>query len=100
MKIDLPEIDWDKQGWSAASQLKKIAEEFGEVAEAVALQDHTNIIRESLDTIQTCWTLITMIRDEWQIDMDKFYREHEEKLTRKGYLKDEGDPYAGHEEVE
>ena len=88
MNIDLPEIDWDRLNWSAASQLKKIAEEFGEVAEAVALQDPANVIRESLDTIQTCWTLISMIRDDWRIDMTKFYQEHEEKLARKGYLKE------------
>ncbi len=85
MKIDLPDIEI-KPEWTIPGQLKKLFEEAGEVAEAVAEVDPVNTIREALDTMQTCATLISMVQDEWNLPLDRFLREHAEKLERKGYL--------------
>jgi len=85
MKIDLPDIKIQPD-WTIPSQLKKIGEEFGEVAEAVALNDPINTIREALDTMQTCATLINMEQAKWNINLDSFLQEHRLKLERKGYL--------------
>lgn len=67
-------------------------EEAGEVAEAVATDDPINTIKEALDTMQTCATLINMVLDDWNIKLDKFLIEHREKLISKGYLR-EGQAY-------
>ena len=75
-------------GWTAESQLIKIEEEANEVREALARGDIVNVIRESLDAMQTYKTLI-QIYDEYfdgRLDIDKFLREHREKLVRKGYM--------------
>ena len=88
MKIDLPEVDWQSHNWTIPGQVKKIGEEYSEIAEAVALADPVNTIREALDTMQTCATLISMVATDYNIRLDRFYREHEEKLARKGYLKE------------
>jgi len=87
MKIDLPDIDI-QPSWTEASQLKKIFEEAGEVAEAVALSDPVNTIKELLDTMQTCKTLIAMTVKEYSWDINKFITQHNEKLKTKGYLKE------------
>lgn len=73
-------------GWTLPSQLKKLFEEAGEAAEAVALEDPVNTVRELLDTIQTCCTALDMVVGEWGLDLDRFLTEHEAKLRRKGYL--------------
>lgn len=87
MRLDLPEVDWRaRPGWTLPSQLKKLFEEAGEVAEAVAMEDPVNAVRELLDTIQTCCTAIDMVQDEWNLDLDRFMIEHVDKLRRKGYL--------------
>ena len=49
MNITLPEIDWRTQNWTPAQQLRKVAEEMGEVAQAVAENNPIQVIRESLD---------------------------------------------------
>lgn len=85
MKINLPDIKIQPD-WTIPSQVKKIGEEFGEVAEAVALNDPVNTIREALDTMQTCATLINMVQVKWNVDLDSFLQEHKIKLERKGYL--------------
>ena len=85
MKIDLPDIDI-KPEWTIPGQLKKLFEEAGEVAEAVAKEDPVNTIREALDTMQTCATLINMVQAEWNLDINRLLTEHHEKLERKGYL--------------
>ena len=85
MKIDLPDIVI-QANWTIPGQIKKILEEAGEVAEAIAEDDPVNIIREALDTMQTCATLIDMVQAEWKMDLDRFLVEHTEKLERKGYL--------------
>lgn len=87
MKINLPDITIQST-WTIPGQLKKIFEEAGEVAEAVALDDPVNTIREALDTMQTCATLISMVQQEWNAPLDRFIQEHEAKLARKGYLKE------------
>ena len=87
MDIKLPDITVQSE-WTEASQLKKIAEEFGEVCEALMQGDPINTVREALDTMQTCKTLISMVQKEWNIDIDMFLKEHVEKLERKGYLKE------------
>ena len=71
-------------------QLKKIGEEGGEVAEAVALADPINIILESLDAMQTYKTLIALTMKEYGIShagLVKLNEKHIEKLVAKGYLK-------------
>ncbi len=87
MNIDLPDITVQSE-WTEASQLKKIAEEFGEVCEALMQGDPINTVKEALDTMQTCKTLISMVQGEWNIDLDRFLKEHVEKLEKKGYLKE------------
>ena len=88
MEIDLPEIDWQSHNWTIPGQIKKILEEAGEVAEAVALEDPVNTVREALDAMQTCATLISMVQEEWSLPLERFLREHVGKLERKGYLKE------------
>jgi NTP pyrophosphatase (non-canonical NTP hydrolase) len=85
MKIDLPNITI-QDDWTIPGQIKKMLEEAGEVAEAVAKEDPVNTIREALDTMQTCATLINMVQAEWNLVLDRFLTEHHEKLERKGYL--------------
>ena len=85
MKINLPDIEI-QPGWTIPGQVKKIGEEYGEVAEAVAMNDPISTIREALDTMQTCATLINMVLAEWEVPLDRFMREHEEKLINKGYM--------------
>jgi NTP pyrophosphatase (non-canonical NTP hydrolase) len=86
MDINLPEVNWQSHNWTIPGQLKKLFEEAGEVAEAVALSDPVNTIREALDTMQTCATLISMVQADYNLALEKFVREHREKLGRKGYL--------------
>ena len=85
MKINLPDIVI-QPGWTIPGQLKKLFEEAGEVAEAVAMSDPVSTIREALDTMQTCATLINMVLVEWEVPLDRFMRGHEEKLINKGYM--------------
>ena len=47
MKINLPDIEIQPD-WTIPSQVKKIGEEYGEVAEAVALDDPVRIIKKAL----------------------------------------------------
>lgn len=86
MKIDLPEVDWQSHNWTIPGQVKKIGEEYSEIAEAVALADPVNTIKEALDTMQTCATLINMVLDDYNMSLDRFVAEHEAKLRKKGYL--------------
>lgn len=60
---------------------KKILEEAGEVAEAITENNPVNTIREALDTMQTCATLINMVLDDRNIKLDKFLIEHREKKS-------------------
>ena len=85
MKINLPDIEIQPD-WTIPSQVKKIGEEYGEVAEAVALDDPVRTIKEALDVMQTCATLINMVLAEWKVPLDRFLWEHEEKLAKKGYM--------------
>jgi phosphoribosyl-ATP pyrophosphohydrolase len=87
--IFLPDINWKSYDWTIPGQVKKIGEEYSEVAEAVAMQDPDNIIREALDTMQTCWTLISMVKSEYDINIIDYLAEHGKKLERKGYLRKE-----------
>lgn len=94
MLINLPEIDWQKiSDWTIQSQLEKITEEFNEVKVAVAEDDPIEIIKESLDVMQTCKTLIEMVIVDWEtpagkrMKIEKFLADHKEKLERKGYLR-------------
>lgn len=88
MNIILPEIDWRSQNWTPANQLRKIAEEYGEVAEAVAQNNPIQVIRESLDAMQTYNTLIHIVAADYGINnIDKLLKEHSEKLIRRGYMR-------------
>lgn len=82
----LPKVNWQDKNWAIPGQIKKILEEAGEVAEAIAEEDPVNTIREALDTMQTCATLIDMVQAEWDMPIERFLEEHVEKLERKGYL--------------
>lgn len=87
MQITLPDIDIDPK-WTIPGQLKKIFEEAGEVAEAVANIEYEEAIKEALDTMQTCATLINMIlTDDDPDELPRYLKEHTEKLLRKGYVK-------------
>jgi hypothetical protein len=87
LNINLPDVNWRELKMNAPGQLKKIFEEAGEVAEAVACGDPVGTIREALDTIQTNLTLINMTLDEYPgMALDRFLVEHIAKLERKGYL--------------
>ena len=88
MKIDLPDIVIQDK-WTIPGQIKKILEEAGEVAEAIGEDDPVNTIREALDTMQTCATLINMVLAEWKVPLDRFLWEHEEKLAKKGYMRED-----------
>ena len=72
--------------WTIPSQVKKIGEEYGEVAEAVAMNDPVRTIKEALDTMQTCATLINMVQAEYNLNLDRLILEHETKLFNKGYM--------------
>jgi len=87
MLFDLPDVDWRRLRWTPAAQLRKIGEEYGEVCEAVAKDDPVNIVRETLDMIQTGNTLICMVLAEYNLSMDKLLHEHREKLIAKGYIR-------------
>lgn len=83
--INLPVIDFT--GCTQGQQIRKIGEEYGEVAEALVSGNPLEVIRESLDCIQTHWTLINMVAAEFDINIDKLYQEHCRKLIKKGYLR-------------
>ena len=85
MKINLPDIVIQPD-WTIPSQVKKIGEEYGEVAEAVAMDDPVRTIKEALDTMQTCATLINMVQVEYNLNLDRLILEHETKLFNKGYM--------------
>lgn len=85
MKINLPDIVI-QPGWTIPGQVKKIGEEYSEIAEAVALSNPVATIREALDVMQTCVTLINMVLLDWEMPLDRFLWEHEEKLFDKGYM--------------
>lgn len=87
MQINLPDIDI-KPEWTIPGQVKKIGEEYSEVAEAVALGDPIATIREALDVMQTCATLINMVVKTDNMPLKRFEAEHLFKLRQKGYLKD------------
>jgi len=96
--MNLPDVDWKSKNWTIPGQIKKVLEEAGEVAEAIANRDWAEVIKESLDTMQTCKTLISMVleQDESEgIDFDKLLQEHAEKLARRGYLKEDGSALNG-----
>ena len=50
------------------------------------LGNPVEVIRESLDCMQTHWTLINMVAKEYGMNIDKLYQEHCRKLVKKGYL--------------
>jgi len=85
MKINLPDIVI-QPGWTIPGQVKKIGEEYGEVAEAVAMNDPVRTIKEALDVMQTCATLINMVQVEYNLNLDRLILEHETKLFNKGYM--------------
>ena len=84
--INLPVVD--HSAWTIPQQVRKIGEEYGEVVEALLLGNPVEVIRESLDCMQTHWTLINMVAAEYNISIDKLYQEHCRKLVRKGYVKE------------
>lgn len=85
MKINLPDITI-QPGWTIPGQLKKLFEEAGEVAEAIAEVDPVATIREALDIMQTCATLINMVQAEYNLNLPRLILEHETKLFNKGYM--------------
>ena len=91
-KADRVQVDWKKHNWTSSQQIRKIFEEASEVAEALAEGDLVNAIRETLDTKQTCDTMLAILAYQWEEEynspcpLKKFEQEHIEKLQRKGYL--------------
>lgn len=88
MNINLPDVNWQGHKWTIPGQVKKNGEEYSEVAEAVALDNPIETIREALDVMQTCDTLISMVSAEYHLSLKRFEREHVDKLRAKGYLKE------------
>lgn len=87
MDIHLPTLTI-QPSWTAESQLVKITEEFNEVREALAAHDDVNVVKETLDLIQTGHTLLQIIDNSYDghLNIPKFLAEHEAKLKRKGYM--------------
>lgn len=81
-------LDVDHSKWTIPQQVRKIGEEYGEVVEALLEGNPVEVIRESLDCIQTHWTLINMVAEEYHLNIGKLYEEHCEKLVRKGYVEE------------
>lgn len=79
-------VEYKRLGWNQASQWDKIGEELGEVVKAIVQNNPTEIIRESLDVMETLWTHANMIADDYGMDLKIFIKEHNEKLLRKGYI--------------
>jgi hypothetical protein len=92
MELFLPDVNWQSHKWTSAGQVKKVLEEASEVAEALATGDLINAIRETLDTIQTGYTMLNILQSEWEQEYGgpcptrRFMDEHVQKLERKGYL--------------
>lgn len=79
-------VDYKRLGWNQASQWDKIGEELGEVVKAIVQNNPVDIIRESLDVMETLWTHANMVADDYGMDLSIFIKEHNEKLLRKGYV--------------
>jgi NTP pyrophosphatase (non-canonical NTP hydrolase) len=79
-------VDYQRLGWNQGSQWLKIGEEMGEVVQAIVEGDPVDVIRESLDVMETMWTYINMVADEYHINLKRLVREHNENLADKGYL--------------
>jgi len=90
-------VEYKRLGWNQANQWDKIGEELGEVVKAIVMNNPVEIIKESLDVMETLWTHANIIADDYGMDINIFIREHNEKLLKKGYIQD---PYAGHLEVD
>ena len=97
MELLLPDIDWQNHKLTSIGQIKKIGEESWEVAEALMSGDLENAVRETLDTIQTGYTMLRILQEKWEkeyhcmLPLGNFLAEHEEKLQKKGYLKEKND---------
>lgn len=79
----------------------KLMEEAGELSEAIGKfralsgeRDQMNahevawaICRELLDVAQTAVTMMFVLEEEWDVDVDTALRSHLEKLVAKGYLR-------------
>jgi len=97
MELFLPDIDWQGHKWTAKAQTRKIAEESFEVVEAIANDDLENAVKETLDIIQTGFTMLSILEYDWEhfycdkIPLSYFMDEHSLKLRKKGYLKEEDD---------
>ena len=81
-------VDYKRLGWDQASQWLKIGEELGEVMKAAIENNPVEEIRESLDVMETMWTRINIIADNYGINLNRLVDEHNVKLARKGYLKE------------
>jgi len=93
MELKLPDLDWEGHKWTSEGQYRKINEEAFEVMEAICKGDLENAVRETLDAIQTGYTMLRILQDEWEkknhcmLPLGSFLAEHEKKLQKKGYLK-------------
>lgn len=86
LEVKLPKLNIPPE-WTLAMQLDKIQEEFDEVKEAMLELNYVEVVKESLDLMQTGATLITMVIGlDPALNFEGFCREHEEKLKRKGYV--------------
>ena len=94
MELKLPEVDWQGQGMTLASQFKKLNEEVRELAEALIENNPITINLELLDVVQASFTMVLTVMDRWQEEFEEplplgwFLKEHEAKLKCKGYLKE------------
>lgn len=79
-------VDYKRLNMTKDSQWLKIGEEFGEVIQAIMLDNPVEIILESLDVMETMWTFCCMIAEERGIDMDIMMKIHDAKLIDRGYV--------------
>lgn len=89
MRYDLPDVDWQTKNWTIPEQIKKIGEEYSEIAEALVLNQPGKVIAETLDVMQTCDTMLSMIMAKYGIpSLNTYFVAHNSKLKYKGYLKE------------
>lgn len=67
----------------AIGKFRALSGERTELAEALVMQ---KIARELLDVAQTAVTMMFVLEEQYQVDIDAMLRHHIEKLMAKGYL--------------
>jgi len=67
----------------AIGKFRALSGERTELSESLVMQ---KIARELLDVAQTAVTMMFVLEEQYQVDIDAMLRHHIEKLVEKGYL--------------